>query len=44
MNKDRSLLTDVQWVSPLLPGQERSSGTTGGATYRFVEAVLWRAC
>lgn len=45
MNKDRSLLTDAQWqrLSPLLPGQERSPGTTGKDTRLFVEAVLWRA-
>ena len=45
MNKDRSLLTDAQWarLSPLLPGQERSPGTTARDTRLFVEAVLWRA-
>ena len=45
MNKDRSLLTDAQWarLSPLLPGQERSPGTTAKDTRLFVEAVLWRA-
>ena len=45
MNKDRSMLTDEQWarLSPLLPGQERSPGTTARDTRQFVEAVLWRA-
>jgi len=45
MNKDRSLLTDAQWerLSPLLPGQESSPGTTAKDTRLFVEAVLWRA-
>ena len=44
MNKDRSLLIDAQWarLSALLPGQERSSGTTDRDTRLFVEAVLWR--
>ena len=45
MNKDHSMLTDEQWarLSPLLPGQERSPGTTAKDTRLFVEAVLWRA-
>ena len=45
MNKDRSMLTDAQWarLSPLLPGQEQSPGTTAKDTRLFVEAVLWRA-
>lgn len=45
MNKDRSLLTDAQWarLSPLLPGQERSPGTTAKDPRLLVEAVLWRA-
>ena len=29
-------------ASPLLPGQERSPGTTARDTRLFVEAVLWR--
>ena len=39
------MLTDEQWarLSPLLPGQERSPGTTAKDTRLFVEAVLWRA-
>ena len=39
------MLTDEQWarLSPLLPGQERSPGTTARDTRQFVEAVLWRA-
>ena len=45
MNKDRTLLTDAQWgrLSPLLPGQQQSPGTTAKDTRLFVEAVLWRA-
>ena len=45
MNKDRSVLTDAQWerLSPLLPGQAQSPGTTARDTRLFVEAVLWRA-
>ena len=45
MNKDRSMLTDAQWerLSPLLPGQAASPGTTARDTRLFVEAVLWRA-
>ena len=45
MNKDRSMLTDEQWgrLSPLLPGQEQSPGTTAKNTRLFGEAVLWRA-
>ena len=45
MNKDRSVLTDAQWerLSPLLPGQAQSPGTTARDTRQFVEAVLWRA-
>ena len=45
MNKDRGMLTDAQWarLSPLLPGQERSPGTTARDARQFVEAVLWRA-
>ncbi len=45
MNKDRRLLTVEQWarLSPLLPGQGRSPGTTGKDTRLFVEVVLWRA-
>lgn len=45
MNKDRNLLTDAQWVrlSPLLPGQAHSPGTTAKDTRLFMEAVLWRA-
>ena len=44
MNKDRSMLTDEQWarLSPLLPGQEQSPGTTARDTRLFVEAVRWR--
>ena len=44
MNKDRSILTDEQWarLSPLLPGQEQSPGTTARDTRLFVEAVRWR--
>lgn len=39
------MLTDVQWerLSPQLPGQENSPGTTAKDTRLFVEAVLWRA-
>ena len=45
MNKDRNLLTDAQWarLSPLLPGQAHSPGTTARDTRLFIEAVLWRA-
>lgn len=43
--EDRSMLTDAQWarLAPLLPGQERSPGTTAKDTRLFVVAVLWRA-
>jgi transposase len=39
------MLTDAQWerLSPLLPGQKQSPGTTAHDTRLFVEAVLWRA-
>ena len=45
MSEDRSLLTDAQWarLSPLLPGQKPSPGTTAKDTRLFVEAVRWRA-
>ena len=45
MHKDRSLLTAAQWarLSPLLPGQQESPGTTARDTRLFVEAVRWRA-
>ena len=45
MNRDRSMLTNAQWkrLSPLLPGQAQSPGTTAKDTRLFVEAVLWRA-
>ena len=45
MNKDRSILTVSQWerLSPLLPGQAQSSGTTARDTRLFVETVRWRA-
>ena len=45
MNKDRSMLTDAQWeqLSPLLPGQAQSPGTTARDTRLFVEAVRWWA-
>lgn len=45
MHKNQNLLTDAQWarLSPLLPGQQHSPGTTAKDTRLFVEAVLWRA-
>ena len=41
MHKDRSMLTDAQWerLSPLLPRQAQSPGTTACDTRLFVEAV-----
>lgn len=43
MNTDRTLLTDIMWeeLSPLLPGQVGSRGTTARDTRGFVEAVRW---
>ena len=45
MNDERTRLTNAMWsrLSPLLPGQESSPGTTAKDTRLFVEAVLWRA-
>ena len=45
MHKDRSVLTDAQRerLSPRLPGQAQSLGTTARDTRLFVEAVRGRA-
>ena len=45
MHKDRSVLTDAQWerLSPRLPGQAQSPGTTARDTRPFVAAVRGRA-